>query len=306
MNAPDSSRALAPALAARAGIGLRAEHAVEFIARRPGVGFVEVHAENLFGRGGRPLDLLERVRRNHALSLHGVGLSIGSTDPLSETHLDRLAQLITRFEPALVSDHLCWTSHAGIYANDLLPLPLNDETIGHVAGRIARVQERLGRTIMLENVSSYFEYAQSTLPEWHVLAEVARRSGCGILLDVNNVFVSAHNHGFDPLGYLRGVPVGAVQEMHLAGHVRNVVPGGEMLIDTHSRPVCDAVWTLYGAALERFGPVPTLIEWDSELPPLDTLLAEARTADAWLESARERRSARAVGHIRETADALAC
>jgi len=154
-------------------------------------------------------------------------------------------------------------------------------------------------------VSSYFEYAHSTLPEWHVLGEVARRSGCGILLDVNNVYVSAHNHGFDAVRYLHGVPVGAVREMHLAGHVRNAVPGGALLIDTHSRPVCDAVWALYGAALERFGPVPTLIEWDSDLPPLDTLLAEAATADAWLDAARAPRTRRSAQRTRETADAIA-
>jgi len=271
-----------PALATRAGIGLRAEHAIEFVERRPDVGFVEVHAENVFGRGGRPLAILERVRRDHALSLHGVGLSIGSTDPLSREHLDRLATLIGRFEPALVSDHLCWASHGGVYANDLLPLPLNDETVSHVAARVAQVQDRLKRRILLENVSSYLQYSHSTLAEWDVLAKVSRRSGCGILLDVNNVYVSAHNHGFEALDYLRGIPIDSVDEIHLAGHVRNATAHGEILIDTHSRPVCDDVWRLYRIALDRFGAVPSLIEWDADLPPLDTLLAEARTADAWL------------------------
>jgi uncharacterized protein (UPF0276 family) len=274
-----------PALGPRAGIGLRAEHALEFIERRPGVGFVEVHAENAFGRGGRPLEILERVRREHALSLHGVGLSIGSTDPLSAAHLDRLAALIERFEPALVSDHLCWASHGGVYANDLLPLPLTGETVRHVTRRVMQVQERLKRPILLENVSSYLQYVHSTLPEWEVLAEVARRSGCGILLDVNNVHVSAHNHGFDALDYLRGIPIASVGEIHLAGHVRNDVEGGAILIDTHSRPVSDAVWGLYRIALDRFGPVPTLIEWDADLPALDVLLGEARTADRWLAQA---------------------
>src|SRR5690349_14760624 len=230
---------------ARAGIGLRAPHTVEFISRCPDVGFVEVHAENAFGRGGRPLDLLERVRRDHALSLHGVGLSIGSVDPLSEPHLERLVALVKRFEPVLVSDHLCWASHGGVYANDLLPLPLTPETIAHVAARVGRVQERLGRTLLLENVSSYLAFEASSLPEWAVLAEVARRSGCGVLLDVNNVHVSAHNHGFDARAYVDAIPVGAVHEIHLAGHVRRTFEEGDLLLDTHSRPVCAEVWALY-------------------------------------------------------------
>ena len=269
-----------PALALPAGIGLRAEHCVEFLASQPEVGFVEVHAENYFGRGGRPLDLLEQARRDHALSLHGVGLSIGSTDPLSPTHLQHLAELAARLQPAFVSDHLCWSSHRGTYANDLLPLPLTEEALDHVVTRVLRVQEALGRTILLENVSSYFEYEDSAIPEGEFLAEVARRSGCGILLDLNNIHVSARNHGFDATGYLRQIPPHFVHELHLAGHVAKRFPGGEeILIDTHSQPVCDAVWALYEVALARFGAVPTLIEWDSDLPPLATLLAEAARAD---------------------------
>jgi len=296
----------AAGLAGRAGIGLRAEHAVEFLERCPAVGFVEVHAENLFGAGGRPLDIVTRVRRDHALSLHGVGLSIGSADPLSSAHLDRLARLVERFAPALVSDHLCWASHGGVHANDLLPLPLTPETIDHVAARVTQVQERLKRRILLENVSSYLEFAHSSLPEWAVLAEVARRSGCGILLDVNNVHVSAHNHGFDALAYLRGIPADAVEELHLAGHVRNVVEGGEILVDTHSRPVCEAVWQLYRVALDRFGPVPTLVEWDSELPALSTLLGEARKAEGWLAPhGHADPTAGLPAFAREAADALA-
>ena len=271
-----------PALALPAGIGLRAEHHAEFLAMQPDVGFIEVHAENYFGRGGRPLELLQRARRDHALSLHGVGLSIGSTDPLSARHLDRLAALVERLEPAFVSEHLCWTSHGGVHAHDLLPLPLTEEALVHVAARVQQVQERLGRVVLVENVSSYFEYAHSTIPEWTFLAEVARRSGCGVLLDVNNVFVSACNHGFDAAAYLRGVPRGVVHEIHLAGHVRREHGGAEILIDTHSEPVADAVWTLYADALARFGAVPTLIEWDSDLPALPALVAEARKADALL------------------------
>jgi len=269
-----------PALALPAGIGLRAEHAVEFLERQPDVGFIEVHAENYFGRGGRMLNLLEQARRDHALSLHGVGLSIGSTDPLDRMHLRRLAELAARLQPAFVSDHLCWSSHRGVHANDLLPLPLTQEALDHVVARVGAVQDALGRTLLLENVSSYFEYEDSTIAEAEFLAEVARRSGCGILLDVNNLHVSACNHGFDAAAFLRTIPVGAVHEMHLAGHVRKrFADGAEILIDTHSEPVCDAVWSLYETALARFGAVPTLIEWDNDLPPLATLLAEAARAD---------------------------
>jgi uncharacterized protein (UPF0276 family) len=287
-----------PTLALCAGIGLRAEHCSEFLASGVDVGFVEVHAENYFGRGGLPLHALGRARRDHALSLHGVGLSIGSTDPLSDTHLDRLAELIERLQPAFVSEHLCWSSHRGVHLNDLLPLPLTAEALAHVVRRVDEVQERLGRTILLENVSSYFEYADSTITEPEFLAAVANMTGCGVLLDVNNVHVSACNHGFDAVGYLERIPRDAVHELHLAGHVRRPWPGGELLIDSHSEPVCAAVWELYAHALRRFGAVPTLIEWDSDLPPLDVLLGEARKADAVL-AAFERAPSF------ETADALA-
>jgi uncharacterized protein (UPF0276 family) len=269
-----------PVLALPAGIGLRAEHAVEFLERQPDVGFIEVHAENYFGRGGRMLNLLEQARRDHALSLHGVGLSIGSTDPLDRMHLRRLAELAARVQPAFVSDHLCWSSHRGVHANDLLPLPLTEEALDHVVARVGAVQDALGRTLLIENVSSYLEYEDSTIPEAAFLAEVARRSGCGLLLDVNNLHVSACNHGFDAAAYLRAIPVNAVNELHLAGHVKKrFADGAELLIDTHSEPVCDAVWSLYERALARFGALPTLIEWDSDLPPLGTLLAEAARAD---------------------------
>jgi len=265
--------------ASRAGIGLRFEHGREFLATRPRVGFVEVHAENLFGAGGWPLELVARARRDHALSLHGVGLSLGSTDALSPAHLAQLAALVDRLEPALVSEHLCWTSHGGVHAHDLLPLPFTEEALDHVVQRIDVVQQFLKRPILVENVSSYFEFAAAAMPEWTFLAEVVRRSGCGLLLDVNNVHVSAHNHGFDAAAYLRAVPHRAVREIHLAGHVRRHVEGGELLIDSHSEPVADAVWALHDLALRLCGPVPTLIEWDNDLPPLTTLLAEAYKAD---------------------------
>jgi uncharacterized protein len=275
----------------RAGIGLRAEHCVEFVDTRPAVGFIEAHSENYFGRGGKPLHFLERARRDYPLSLHGVGLSIGSTDPLNEQHLARLGELVAQLQPALVSDHLCWSSVGGVYANDLLPLPYTDEALGHVVERVGRVQERLGRAILLENVSSYVEFDASALPEAQFLAEVARRSGCGILLDVNNIHVSACNHGFDARRYLEAIPRGAVHEMHLAGFTTRRIDGAEFLIDTHSAPVSDAVWALYELALQRFGCVPTLIEWDAELPPLAQLVAEAHRADARLAALANREDA---------------
>ena len=271
-----------PTLALRAGIGLRAEHGAEFLEQDPDVSFIEVHAENYFGRGGLPLHVLRRARREHALSLHGVGLSIGSTDPLDGAHLQRLGELVDELQPAFVSEHLCWTSHRGVHLNDLLPLPLTEEALDHVAARVDAVQGRLRRTILIENVSSYFEYADSTIPEPEFLAALSRRTGCGLLLDVNNVYVSAANHGFDAIDYVERIPVDAVRELHLAGHVRKPCPGGAMLIDSHSEPVCADVWSLYAVALRRFGALPTLIEWDSDLPPLDVLLAEAGKADAML------------------------
>ena len=271
-------------LHARAGIGLRPEHYVDFVESRPPVGFIEAHSENYFGRGGKPFDFLLRARRDYPLSLHGVGLSIGSADRLSAPHLQRLSELIDALEPALVSDHLCWSSVGGLYANDLLPLPYTDEALEHVVSRVQQVQQCLRRSILLENVSSYFEYAHSVIPEWEFLSEVAKRSGCGILLDVNNVFVSAHNHGFDAMQYLSEISPATVQEMHLAGFTRKRVEAGvDILIDTHSAPVADAVWALYGVALERFGAVPTLIEWDADMPPLATLVAEAEKAESMLE-----------------------
>jgi uncharacterized protein (UPF0276 family) len=272
-------------LPARAGIGLRAQHYVAFLESRPAVAFIEAHSETYFGRGGKPLHFLMRTRRDYPLSLHGVGLSIGSVDPLCESHLRLLSELIDMFEPALVSEHLCWCSMAGTYANDLLPLPYTEEALSHVVARVQQLQERLRRSILIENVSSYFEFAQSAMPEWAFLAGVSKRSGCGILLDVNNIFVSAHNHGFDALQYLHAIPREAVQEIHLAGFSRHTVQGAvDMLIDTHSAPVADAVWALYATALQHFGPVPTLIEWDADLPTLSTLVAEAAHADSMLEA----------------------
>jgi uncharacterized protein len=265
-----------------AGIGLRSAHYAEFLATRPKLPFVEVHSENYFA-GGRHLEVLLDVRRDTAVSLHGVGLSLGSADPLNAGHLAALKSLADRVEPALVSEHLCWSSIGGVYANDLLPLPYTREALAHVADRIDRVQRHLGRRILVENVSSYLEFTASEMSEWDFLAELARRAGCGVLLDINNIHVSAVNHGFDPLAYLRAMRADTVGEMHLAGHSVNRVQGEdgretEILIDTHSRPVSPPVWALYEAALQCLGPKPTLVEWDADLPPLGDLLDEAGRA----------------------------
>jgi len=274
----------ARASALRAGIGLRAIHHKEVIARGPAVGWFEAHSENYFARGGAAREVIEAVRRNYPLSLHGVGLSMGSTDPLDAAHLGEIVRLARELDPVFVSEHLSWGSAGGRFTNDLLPLPYTEEALRHMISRVAQVQEALGRQMLIENISSYLQFAHSPIDEWDFLAELARQSGCGLLLDVNNVYVNAMNHGFDALRFLDCIPRGVVQEIHLAGHSLCTVGGREIRIDTHSTPVCDAVWSLYSAALERFGPVPTLIEWDSDIPMLDVLVAEARKADRALEA----------------------
>jgi hypothetical protein len=268
----------------RAGIGLRAIHHQEVIARRPAVGWFEAHSENYFGRGGSPREVLAKVRGDYALSLHGVGLSLGSTDPLDAVHLGEIVRLARELEPMLVSEHLSWASVGGRFANDLLPLPYTEEALDHMSSRVMQVQDALGRQMLIENVSSYLQFTHSQIDEWDFLAELTRRCGCGLLLDVNNIYVSVMNHGFDALHFLDRIPRDSVQEIHLAGHSIHTVGGREIRIDTHSAPVCDAVWSLYSAALDRFGPVPTLIEWDTDIPALDVLVAEARKADGMLET----------------------
>ena len=264
---------------ARAGIGLRAPHHEALLADRPDVGWLEAHSENYFGDGGAQIEYLSRLCEHYPLSLHGVGLSLGSTDELDRGHLRRLKRLVDHFDPALVSEHVSWGSVGGVHMNDLLPLPYTWEAVHHVARRVADVQDALGRQILLENVSSYLQYTVSELSEWDFLAALVRESGCALLLDVNNVYVSARNHGFDARDYLAGVPRGAVREIHLAGHTVNRHGDREILIDTHSTHVCDAVWELYDLAMRDHGPVPTLVEWDADLPALDVLVAEARAAD---------------------------
>lgn len=258
------------------GVGLRPKHFGGYLESRPAVDWVEAISENFMRIGGRPLAVLDKVRRDVPVALHGVSLSIGSTDALNRRYLSELSELVKRIEPAIVSDHLCWGSHGGRYVHDLLPMPFTEEALDHLVQRVQMVQDFLRRQILLENVSSYLTFNQSTMAEWDFLAELARRADCGILLDVNNIYVSAKNHGFDPLDYMEAIPVDRVGQFHLAGHSDH----GDYLLDTHDHPVCDGVWSLYGEAVRRFGLVSTLIEWDENIPELDVLLAESRLARA--------------------------
>ena len=253
------------------GVGLRSEHYDVITREWPRMDWFEAISENFMDSGGRPLRVLEAVRRRYPVALHGVSLSIGSADPLDPRYLERLKALADRIEPAIVSDHLCWTGVEGEQLHDLLPLPFTEEAVRHVAGRVQRVQERLGRRMLLENVSTYVTYTHSTMPEWEFLTAVAERAGCGILLDLNNVYVNAYNHQFDPSEYLRRIPGELVGQFHLAGHTDM----GGYLFDTHSRQVSDQVWALYREALTLWGPVTTLIEWDEDIPPFARLAEEA-------------------------------
>ena len=264
---------------ARAGIGLRAAHHAAVLATRPDVGWLEVHSENHFAPAGAAHAALETIRADYPISLHGVGLSLGGTDPLDRAHLAELAAAIDRYRPTLVSEHLCWCAAGGRHTNDLLPMPYTHEALRHVASRVVEAQDALGVPLLIENVSSYLAFRDADMTEWEFLAALARETGCGLLLDVNNVYVSARNHGFDALTYLDALPRHAVREFHLAGHSTRRVGDRELLIDTHDARVCDDVWRLYAAAVARFGRQPTLIEWDTDLPPLDVLVDEAHHAD---------------------------
>ncbi|MBU6491622.1 MAG: DUF692 domain-containing protein [Burkholderiales bacterium] len=269
-----------------AGIGLRTPHVNRVLHERPQVPWVEVHSENLFAAGGSLHAALERIREDTPLSLHGVGLSLGSADVIDTGHLKQLVALVRRYQPALVSEHLCWGAVGGRYSNDLLPLPFTEEAVTLLVSRIGQVQDALGRELLVENVSSYLRFRDADYTEWDFVAEVVRRSGCGLLCDVNNIYVNSVNHGFDPLGYLHALPPERVREIHLAGFTRKDEFAEPLLIDTHSRPVDEAVWALYAQAIECFGPVPTLIEWDQDLPELEVLLAEATRAEEVLDASR--------------------
>jgi uncharacterized protein (UPF0276 family) len=268
----------------RAGIGLRAVHHAELLASRPRIAWLEGHSENYFAAGGAQREVIETLRSDYPLSLHGVGLSLGSVDPLDFAHLRKLRDLVRRTDPGFVSEHLSWSSVGGQFLNDLLPLPYTEEALRHMITRVRALQDFLGRRISIENISSYLRFAQAQLTEWDFLSALAHEADCLLLVDVNNIYVSAHNHGFDARACIAALPAARVAELHLAGHSSNFHNGREILIDTHSTRVCDAVWSLYDFALGCFGPLPTLIEWDTDIPALDVLRDEARRADHYLEN----------------------
>lgn len=262
------------------GIGLKPEHFRSILDTRPAIGFFEIHAENYMVAGGQFHYYLERIRADYPLSIHGVGLSIGGEAPLDEAHLDRLAALLDRYQPAAFSEHLAWSSHQGAFLNDLLPLPYDTASLTRVCAHIQRVQERLGRQMLLENPATYVEWAGSTLSETEFIGAVIAQTGCGLLLDINNAYVSCINHGRDVLRYLRELPLSAVAEIHLAGHAKEQdAAGAPLLIDSHDAPVADPVWALYRTLIALIGPQPTLIERDQHIPALAVLAAEAQHAE---------------------------
>lgn len=276
------------ALPGRAGVGLKAEHYEQILAEQPAIGWFEVHAENYMGAGGPAHHYLERIRSEHPLSVHGVGLSIGTDGPLDRAHLERLKRVVDRYQPAAFSEHLAWSTHGGTYFNDLLPLPYTDETVARVSEHVDQVQSTLGRQMLLENPSTYVAFADSTMSEIEFLTQVVERSGCGLLLDVNNVYVSAVNHDYRPQDYIDAFPLACVGEIHLGGHARDQDDTGRpLLIDAHDRSVAKEVWALYRRVVARAGPLPTLIEWDNDVPAWPVLRAEARTADGVLHSLGE-------------------
>jgi uncharacterized protein len=268
-------------LPARAGIGLRSPHLAEVLATRPALPWLEVHPENYLG-GGPARRALLALRHDYPIAFHAVGLSVGSADGVDRRHLGRIKTLIECVEPALVSEHLAWSQSGGIYLNHLLPLPYTEEALAIVCRNVDEIQGVLGRPILIENPSGYLRFRASTIPEAEFLAELASRTGCGLLCDVNNLYVTAQNLGLDSHAYLAALPADAVEEIHLAGHAVNDADGQPFLIDDHGAPVSAAVWELYAAALRRFGARPTLIEWDTDIPPLERLMSEARQADAHL------------------------
>ncbi|KAB2932142.1 MAG: DUF692 domain-containing protein [Candidatus Contendobacter sp.] len=278
-------------LPARAGLGLKPQHFAEILATCPDLGFFEIHAENYLVAGGPFHHYLGRIRERYPLSIHGVGLSIGAEGPLDVGHLDRLAALLDRYQPQSFSEHLAWSTHGGTFFNDLLPLPYDQATLSRVCNHIDQAQEHLQRRMLLENPATYVEFAASELDEAAFITEIVRRTGCGLLLDINNAHVSGVNHRRDPQAYIAALPLAEVGEIHLAGFAEDRdAAGAPLLIDTHGSPVAAAVWDLYAFALERLGPTPTLIERDNNIPPLVVLIAEARCAERWIESVRRDRA----------------
>ena len=269
-------------LPARAGIGLRGSHLTAVMRQRPPVPWFEVHAENYMG-GGPAVRVLERIRCDYPLSIHGVGLSLGSAEGLDMVHLRRLRDLVQRFAPALVSEHLAWSSIGGAYLNHLLPIPYTEETLTLIARHVDQVQAVLGRRLLVENPSLYLRFAASSIPEAEFLEALAQRTGCGLLCDVNNIYVTCQNFAQDPVAYLEALPPHAIGEIHLAGHAVNDADGHTILIDDHGAPVSAPVWQLYALALARFGRIPTLIEWDTNIPDLSVLLAEAQHAETLMQ-----------------------
>ena len=285
---PTAAHAGRGSIPAKVGIGLRFQHHQAVVETRPDVAWLEVHTENYMG-GGTPLRYLEAIRGEYPISFHGVGLSLGSAEGLDRVHLERIHRAVARIEPALISEHLSWSLVDGHYLADLLPLPMTEEALEIVSRHVDQTQAHLRRRILVENPSSYLRYRHSTIPDWEFLAAVADRTGCGILCDVNNIYVSACNHGWQASTYIAALPPAAIGEIHLAGHtVRQLEDGRTLRIDDHGSRVIPAVWALYAEALSRFGPVPTLIEWDTNVPPLDVLLGEAARAAALLERAETR------------------
>jgi len=276
----------------RAGVGLKPEHYREILETSPDIGWFEIHAENYMGEGGPPHHYLGAIRERYPMSLHGVGLSIGGSSALDKEHLARLKSLIERYRPALFSEHLAWSSHDGLYLNDLLPLPYTEETLERVCEHIDEVQEALQLRMLLENPSTYVAFADPAMSEVEFLREVVRRTGCGLLLDVNNVFVQSVNHGFDATAFIDAFPVEHVGEIHLGGHAADSDDDGSaLLIDDHGREIADAVWALYAHTLARAGARPTLIEWDNDVPRWEVLFAEAKRADAAIAARRTNRIA---------------
>ena len=292
---PGLGQAFDDSLPPRAGVGLKPEHYREILDTSPDIGWFEIHAENYMGEGGAPHHHLGAIRERYPVSLHGVGLSIGGAGALDQDHLARLKALIERYEPASFSEHLAWSSHDSVHLNDLLPLPYTEETLTRVCEHIEEVQERLGRRMLLENPSTYVAFAEATMSEIEFLREVVRRTGCGLLLDVNNVFVQSVNHGFDAAAFIDAFPVEHVGEIHLGGHaLDNDDDGSPLLIDDHGREVNEAVWALYAQTLARAGAKPTLIEWDNDVPEWQALFAEAKRADAAIAARRSNRIAMSV------------